>query len=29
MKHWRIEQVAWDRFDPSTLDPDVVPRAPA
>ena len=29
MKHWRIEQVAWDRFDPSTLDPDVVPLVKA
>lgn len=29
MKHWRIEQVAWDRFDPSKLDPDVVPLVKA
>jgi hypothetical protein len=25
MKHWRIEQVGWDRFEPSKVDPDVVP----
>ena len=24
MKHWRIEDVAWERFDPSRLDPQVV-----
>ena len=29
MKHWRIEQVAWDRFDPAKLDPDVVPLVKA
>lgn len=29
MKHWRIEQVAWDRFDPSKLDPAVVPLVKA
>ena len=29
MKHWRIEQVAWDRFDPSKFDPDVVPLVKA
>jgi rubrerythrin len=29
MKHWRIEQVAWDRFDPSRVDPDVVPLVKA
>ncbi len=29
MKHWRIEQVAWDRFDPSRLDPAVVPLVKA
>jgi hypothetical protein len=29
MKHWRIEQVAWDRFDPSKLDPEVVPLVKA
>lgn len=25
MKHWRIEDVPWDRFDPSKVEPDVVP----
>ncbi len=25
MKHWRIEQVAWDRFDPGRVDDDLVP----
>jgi len=29
MKHWRIEQVAWDRFDPSKVVPDVVPLVKA
>jgi hypothetical protein len=29
MKHWRIEQVAWDRFDPSKLDPEVIPLVKA
>lgn len=29
MKHWRIEQVAWNRFDPSKLDPEVVPLVKA
>ncbi|MBU6497474.1 MAG: ferritin-like domain-containing protein [Rhodospirillales bacterium] len=29
MKHWRIEQVAWDRFDPAKLDPDIVPLVKA
>ncbi len=24
MKHWRIEEVPWDRFDPTRLDPQVV-----
>jgi len=24
MKHWRIEEVAWDRFDASKLDPEIV-----
>ncbi len=24
MKHWRIEEIAWDRFDPSKVDPGVV-----
>jgi hypothetical protein len=29
MKHWRIEQVAWDRFDPSKVDPEIVPLVKA
>ncbi len=24
MKHWRIEDVAWDRFEPARVDPDVL-----
>ena len=24
MKHWRLDDVAWDRFDPSKVDPDIV-----
>ena len=24
MKHWRIEDVAWDRFDPARVDPGIV-----
>jgi rubrerythrin len=29
MKHWHIDQVAWDRFDPSKVDPAVVPLVKA
>ena len=29
MKHWRLEDVAWDRFDPSQVDPDIVPLVKA
>ncbi|TDH61774.1 ferritin-like domain-containing protein [Dankookia rubra] len=29
MKHWRVEQVSWDRFDPSKLDPEIVPLVKA
>ena len=29
MKHWRIEEVAWDRFDPSAVDPALVPLVKA
>lgn len=29
MKHWRIEQIAWDRFDPSKVDPALVPLVKA
>jgi rubrerythrin len=24
MKHWRVEQVGWDHFDPSKVDPEMV-----
>jgi hypothetical protein len=24
MKHWRMEDVAWDKFDPARLDPSLV-----
>jgi len=29
MKHWRIEDVAWDRFDPAKVDPDLIPLVKA
>lgn len=29
MKHWTIEQVAWDRFDPSKVEPEVIPLVKA
>lgn len=29
MKHWRVEQVAWDRFDPSKVDPEIIPLVKA
>ena len=29
MKHWRVEQVSWDRFDPSKLDPEIIPLVKA
>jgi hypothetical protein len=29
MKHWRVEQVNWDRFDPSKVDPEIVPLVKA
>jgi hypothetical protein len=29
MKHWRVEQVAWDRFDPTRVTPDLVPLVKA
>jgi hypothetical protein len=29
MKHWRVEDIAWDRFDPAKLDPAVVPLVKA
>jgi hypothetical protein len=29
MKHWRIDQVAWDRFDPAKLDSGLIPMVKA
>ena len=29
MKHWRIEDVAWDQFDPKAVDPALVPLVKA
>ena len=29
MKHWRIDEVDWDRFDPTKVDPDLVPSIKA
>lgn len=29
MKHWHIDDVAWDRFDPSKVDPAIVPLVKA
>ena len=29
MKHWQIDNVAWDRFDPSKVDPAIVPLVKA
>jgi hypothetical protein len=29
MKHWRIEDVGWEDFDPARVDPDVVPLVKA
>ena len=29
MKHWRIEEIAWDRFDPGKVDPAVIPLVKA
>lgn len=29
MKHWRIEDIAWDGFDPGKIDPAVVPLVKA
>jgi hypothetical protein len=29
MKHWHIDQVAWDRFDPTKVDPVVIPLVKA
>ena len=24
MKHWTLDNIAWDRFDPSRVDPDLL-----
>jgi hypothetical protein len=29
MKHWRIDEVAWDRFDPAGVDPTLLPLVKA
>jgi hypothetical protein len=29
MKHWNIEEVAWERFDPAKVDPAIVPLVKA
>jgi hypothetical protein len=29
MKHWRVDQVAWDRFDPKAVDPTIIPLVKA
>jgi rubrerythrin len=29
MKHWRLDDIAWDRFDPARLDPAVIPLVKA
>jgi rubrerythrin len=29
MKHWRIDDVAWDKFDPAAVDPAIVPLVKA
>jgi hypothetical protein len=29
MKHWRIEDVAWERFDPAMVNPELVPLVKA
>jgi len=29
MKHWHIDEVAWERFDPSEVDPEIVPLVKA
>ncbi|WP_291298051.1 ferritin-like domain-containing protein [Elioraea sp.] len=29
MKHWHIDQIAWDRFDPDKVDPAIVPLVKA
>jgi hypothetical protein len=29
MKHWHLDDVSWDRFDPARVDPDIVPLVKA
>ncbi len=29
MKHWHIDEVGWDQFDPSKVDPQIVPLVKA
>jgi hypothetical protein len=29
MKHWRIDDVPWDRFDPAKVDPEMIPLVKA
>ncbi len=29
MKHWSLDQIAWDRFDPTKVEPEVVPLVKA
>lgn len=29
MKHWHIEQIAWDSFDPTKVEPEVIPLVKA
>jgi hypothetical protein len=29
MKHWRIDEVSWDRFDPGKIDPAIIPLVKA
>lgn len=29
MKHWRMEEVSWDRFDPGKVEPEIVPLVKA
>jgi hypothetical protein len=29
MKHWRIDDIAWDRFEPAKLDPAIIPLVKA
>jgi len=25
LKHWRVEEISWDRFEPSNIDPTIIP----